>query len=149
MDAAKHVLAVSQVALYQSHMMLARDVVYVAVDVEFAVFGGKFCLCLADYMLFVYAAIILQGLNRDVLEAEFFCHFLKFLAFHHLAVVVHDFTAKTALFKTCKAAQVYRCLSVTVAHQNPAFFCNKGEHVAWPAEIRGHGRGVNAFLRRD
>ena len=61
-DPAQHVFAVPDLALYQRHMVLAVEVVDVAVDLELTEPRRHFGAGLADHMLVVAAAVVLQRL---------------------------------------------------------------------------------------
>ena len=133
MDPAQHVFPVADVALHQRHMVLAGEVVDVAVDLEIAVAGGHFGAGLPDHMLVVEAAVVLEGLDGDDLDAPLPGLFQQLRGTHHGAVVPHDLTAEAAGSEASQTAQVHRGFRVAVAHQHAAPPGHQGEHMAGSA----------------
>ena len=156
MDTAQHVLPVADVALHQGHMVLSRQVVDIAVNLEVTIAGGHLGAGLPDHMLVVEAAVVLQRLDGDDLQPPLLCLFQQLRGPHHGAVVPHDLAAQPALGKASQAAQVHRGLRMAVAGQHAAPPGHQREHMAGTAQVlRPGGRvhalaaGVAPLLRRD
>ena len=156
MHAAEQILAVPDLALDERNVMLAGQVVDVAVDAELAEAGRHFRAGFADNMLIVAAAVVLKGLDGDDLEAPLLRLFKQLGGAHHRAVIAHDLAAQTALFQPGQTAQVNGRLSVAVAGQYAAAARDQRENVSRTAQflrlgvdIRAFSAGKAAFLGRN
>ena len=54
---------------------------------------------------------------------------------HHGSVLPHNLTAKAAFLQAGQPAQIHNCLCVPVSFKNAVRPCQKGKHMARPAEI--------------
>ena len=155
-DPAEDVLTVADVPLHQSHVVLAVDLVHIAVGDEVAVAGRHFCFRHLFYQLFVFLPVFLQGFDGNEFYIKFLCQLLQFRCAHHGAVLPHDLAAETAFFQPCQTHQVYRSFRMTVSFQNAVFLGQKREHMTRPPKVIGpgvftdtHSGSIAALFRRD
>ena len=83
MDPAEDLPAVADITLHQGHMVLAGQVVDVAVNLEIPEAGGHFGGSLPHHMLVVAAAVVLQRLDGDDLHPPFPRLFQQLGGAHH------------------------------------------------------------------
>ena len=69
MHAAEHILAVPDIPLHKSHMVLAGNIVHIAVDLKVSVLGRHVRAGFLHHMFFMDTAVILQFLDRDKFQS--------------------------------------------------------------------------------
>ena len=156
MHAHEHVLPIADVAFDQRDVVLAVELVHVAVCAELAVLGGEQRACLAGHEVVVVLAVALQLLDRDDRQVVALCHAEQLGRAHHRAVVAHDLAAQAHLLEAGQPEQVDGGLGVAVALEHAVFLGEQREHVAGTAEVErrgvvvdGHARRVAALFGRD
>ena len=145
MDPAEQILPVPNLPFHQGHVVLAVELVDVAVGHEVPVLGGHFGDGDPVHQHLVALAVVLQVPNGDEFEAPFLGLLLEFRGPHHGAILPHDLTAEAHLLQAGQAHQVHGGLGVAVALQHAVVLGQQGEHVAGAAEVLGLGIGVHAL----
>lgn len=138
MDAAQNILSITDVTLYQRHMVFSRQVIVVTVNLELPETGGQLGAGFPGDMFVVETAVVLQCLDGDDLQTPLLRFFQQLSGAHHSAIIPHDFAAQAALGQARQAAQIYRRLSVTVAGEHASPPATKGN--TWPGRRRSSGR---------
>src|SRR5699024_1153258 len=77
------------------------------------------------------------------------CKFHELWHPHHMPIIRHDFTAKSAVFKPRKTHEIYRCLCVSIALKDATRLCNQWKHMAGASKIFGTAVGINDLHGRD
>ena len=93
----------------------------------------------ALHELFVFQAIVDQVANRDNLDAEFFCDFLKLRHAGHGTVFVHDFDQGGRRAQACQPSQVHRRFGMACATEYTLFLGVQGRNMPRPPKVAGLG----------
>ena len=104
MDSAKHILAITDIALYQCYMMLAIQQIDEAIRHKITVFRGHFNSCLLLYQLFMAFAVILQIPNGNEFDIPLLCQLHQLRRTHHGTILTHDFAAQPTFLQACQSA---------------------------------------------
>ena len=148
MHAAEHIFAVPDITLHKSHMVLAGNIVHIAIDLKVSVLGRHVRAGLLHHMFFMDTAVILQFLDRDKFQSVLLRQLPQIRGPHHGSVFLHDLTAHAALGKSRQTHEVHSCLGMAVSHEHSAPSCYKREYVSRSSEILGLCRRVHAFHHR-
>jgi len=144
-DPAQQVLAVADLPLHQGHMVLAVELVDIAVGQEVPVPGGHFGDGDPVHQDLVALAVVLQVPDGDELQPPLLGLLLEGRGAQHGAILPHDLTAQAHLPQAGQAHEVHGGFGVAVALQDPVVLGQQGEHVAGAAEVLGFGVGVHAL----
>ena len=135
MNSAKYILTITDVTLYESHMMFFRYVIYITSDSKLAIFCRQLCLCHLLYMLYMYSYVILQIIYSYEFKIVFFCKLPEVWGTHHSSIIFHDFTAHSTFLKSCQLHQINRCLCMSIPDKYTAFSCYKWKNMSRVSEI--------------
>ena len=116
-------------------MVLAVQLVHVAVSAEDPVTRGHLGAGHGFHQTVMLFTVVLYCFYGGDCKTPFCSQFHELGCAHHGAVLLHDFAAKAAFFKTGQTHQVHGGLCVAGALQDAVFLCHQGEHMARPAEI--------------
>ena len=135
MHTTENVFSVPNITLNQGHVVLAVELVHIAICHKVAVFGGHLGNSHAVYQLFVALTVGLQILDGDEFQVVLLCQLLQLWCSHHGTIVLHDFAAQTTFLQSSQTHQVYGGFGVTIANKYTIRFCFQWEHMTRTAEI--------------
>lgn len=148
MHAAEHILAVPDITLHKSHMVLAGNIVHIAVDLKVSVLGRHIRAGFLYHMFFMDTAVI-----RSSLIVINFSPY-SFASFHRFVVRIMVPSSSMISQHTPHSESPARRMRSTVASvwpfltSTPAPSCYKREYVSRSSEILGICRRVHAFHHR-
>ena len=148
MHAAEHILAVPDITFYKSNMVLAGNIVHIAVDLKVSVLGRHVRAGLLHHMFFMDTAVILQLLDRDEFQSVLLRQLPQVCGPHHGSVLFHDLTAHAAFGQSRQTHEIHRRLRVPVSHKDAAAPCNQRKHMARSSEILRFRRRIHALHHR-
>ena len=149
MDTAKNIFPVADLAFYQRHMVLSRNIVDIAINLKIPVFRRQFSAGFLNHMIFMKTAVVLQILDGDKNESELFRHLPKLRCAHHGSVLCHYLTAKPAFLQPGQTHQIHSRFRMTAPLQYAALFGHQREHMSRPSEILRFGIVFHTFHRRN
>ena len=135
MNTAENRFAIADLTLDQGDMMLACQLIDIAVDNKFTVFCRKFGFGHTLYQFFVLFTPALDLLDRRHLQIMLFCKFHKVIISCHVPVIIHDLTAQAHLLKACHLHQVNGNFCMTVSFEDAARLGDQREHVTRTPEV--------------
>ena len=132
---AQHVPAIPDFPLDQRHMVFPVQTVHISVCRKRSVLcrhhgGGH-----AIDQFFTAFTVMLQIPDSYKFHFPSLRQFPKPGSAHHGSVLPHNLTAKAAFLQAGQPAQIHNCLCVPVSFKNAVRPCQKGKHMARPAEI--------------
>ena len=130
----------------ESHMLLTRNSIAVAVDSEVARIGRQSGPGHPFNEIFIPHAIGNEVSYGEDAETVLAGKLLQPGQTGHLSVVVHDLAQHTRGCETGHSGQVDRRFGVSGAFQNSTGLCPQGEHVARPLEIGRPGFRIDYRL---
>ena len=148
MHAAEHILAVPDITFHKGNMVLAGNIVHIAVDLKVSVLGRHVRAGLLHHMFFMDTAVILQFLDRDKFQSVLLRQLPQVCGPHHGSVFLHDLTAHAALGKSSQTHEVHSCLGVAVSHKDTAAPCHERKYMARSSEILRLCRRIHTLHHR-
>ena len=148
MHAAEHILAVPDITFHKSHMVLAGNIVHIAIDLKVSVLGRHVRAGLLHHMFFMDTAVILQFLDRDKFQSVLLRQLPQVRGPHHGSVFLHDLTAHAALGESRQTHEVYSCLGVAVSHKDTATSCHERKYMTRSSEILRLCRRIHTLHHR-